>query len=169
MPWRRLLSLGFRGTDRSTIEDAAGTPLKVARQPRFRAFEVEVPGREDGGCGFGNLKLSSPLPFHRGVCCGCWATCFLSDCLLLYPNNISQLQRKPDGLRNGRKQRQSSSYWDFFLSLPNLRPKKDTILQRLATRLDQHRRCLLMNNHLLVSQSLWSPSPPWLPKGAMNR
>lgn len=87
IPWRKLVSLGFRGTERSTMDAAAGMPLNVARQVEFRLVEVEVPGR-GGCCGLGNLKLSFgltwPSVFHRRVVgCGCGESCFLSDCLLL--------------------------------------------------------------------------------------
>lgn len=53
--------LGFRGDVRSTMDNAAGTPLRVARQPKFRAVDVEEPDREEVCWDGGNLKLSLGL------------------------------------------------------------------------------------------------------------
>lgn len=43
------------------MDNAAGTPLRVARHPKFRAVDVEEPDREEVCWGGGNLKLSLGL------------------------------------------------------------------------------------------------------------
>jgi hypothetical protein len=156
------------------MDDAAGIPLNVARQVEFRLPEVEVPGR-GGCCGRGNLKLSFgltwPSVFHRRVVgCGWGESCFFSDCLLLFLEPLVGCKRSLAGRRRGQGRKQASSYGDFFLSLPNLRPKKDTILQRRGSGPDQLlERLPKQQDHLLVLQSLLSASPPWLQQDAMNR